>query len=49
MTGLLIHVLTPEFMSLLWTDPAGLRLVGFALLSMALGVLWMRSIIRIRV
>jgi len=48
-TGLLIHVLTPEFMSLLWTDPAGLRLVGFALLSMALGVLWMRSIIRIRV
>ena len=48
-TALLIHLLTPQFMALLWTDPAGLRLVGFALVSMALGVLWMRNIIRIRV
>jgi tight adherence protein B len=48
-TGLLINLLTPKFMSLLWTDPAGIRLVGAALLSMGIGVLWMRKIIRIRV
>jgi len=48
-TALLINLLTPKFMELLWTDPAGLRLVGAALLSMAIGVVWMRNIIRIRV
>jgi tight adherence protein B len=36
-------------MSVLWTDPAGIRLVGASLLSMLIGVVWMRSIIRIRV
>jgi tight adherence protein B len=39
----------PEFMNVLWTDPVGLRLVGGALVMMALAVLWMRSIIKIRV
>ena len=48
-TGALINIITPEFMSILWTDPAGVWLVGAALFSMALGVVWMRSIIRIRV
>jgi len=48
-TALLIHLLTPKFMELLWTDPAGLRLVGGALLAMALGVVWMRNVIRVRV
>ena len=48
-TGLLINLLTPKFMELLWTDPAGIRLVGAALLSMAIGVVWMRNVIRIRV
>jgi tight adherence protein B len=48
-TALIINIITPKFMSILWTDPAGIRLVGIALLSVALGVLWMRKIIRIRV
>jgi len=48
-TALIINFLTPKFMSVLWTDPAGQRLVGVALFSMALGVVWMRNIIRIRV
>ncbi len=48
-TGALINIITPTFMAILWTDPAGIRLVGFALFIMALGVLWMRKIIRIRV
>ena len=36
-------------MTVLWTDPIGLRMVGGALLLMAIGVWWMRKIIRIRV
>lgn len=48
-TALLINIITPEFMSVLWTDPLGMRLVGSALFMMVLGVLWMRKIIRIRV
>ena len=48
-TAVLINLLTPKFMSLLWSDPAGIRLVGAALLSIAIGVVWMRNIIRIRV
>jgi len=47
--GLVINVMNPEFLSVLWTDPAGLRMVGVAVFMMILGVLWMRSIIRIRV
>lgn len=48
-TGALINIITPSFMKVLWTDPVGIRLVGGALFIMALGVLWMRKIIRIRV
>ena len=48
-TGALINIITPTFMAVLWTDPIGIRLVGGALFIMALGVLWMRKIIRIRV
>jgi tight adherence protein B len=48
-TALIINIITPKFMAVLWTDPAGLRLVGLSLFSMLLGVLWMRRIIRIRV
>lgn len=48
-TAFLINIVTPKFMVVLWTDPAGVQLVGAALLSMVFGVLWMRKIIRIRV
>lgn len=48
-TGALINILTPTFMAVLWTDPAGIRLVGAAMISMAIGVVWMRNIIQIRV
>ena len=47
--ALMVNIVNPEFMSVLWTDPAGLRVVGAALFMMVLGILWMRSIIRIRV
>ena len=44
-----IQLVNPGFMTVLWTDPIGLRMVGGALLLMAIGVWWMRKIIRIRV
>lgn len=48
-TGALINIITPNFMAVLWTDPIGLRLVGTAMVAMTIGVIWMRSIIQIRV
>jgi tight adherence protein B len=48
-TGALINIITPQFMAVLWTDSIGLRLVGAALVSMTIGVIWMRKIIQIRV
>lgn len=47
--GAVIQLVNPGFMAVLWTDPIGLRMVGGALLLMAVGVWWMRKIIRIRV
>lgn len=47
--GLMVNLVNPEFMAVLWNDPMGLRMVGLALFMMAMGILWMRSIIRIRV
>jgi tight adherence protein B len=44
-----INIVNPQFMAVLWTDPMGLRMVGAALLLMAVGVLWMSRIIKIRV
>jgi tight adherence protein B len=44
-----LNVVNPEFMQVLWTDPTGRKLVGGALVAMALGMLWMRKIIRIRI
>jgi tight adherence protein B len=44
-----INVIHPKFMSVLWSDPMGLNMIYAALVMMALGMLWMRKIIRIRV
>lgn len=45
----IISVINPGFMRILWTDPAGLKLVGVAAVSMVVGVIWMRKVIRIHV
>ena len=45
----MINLVNPKYMTVLWTDPAGLRFVGGALVMMALSVWWMRNIIKIRV
>ena len=45
----LINFINPKFMSLLWTDPAGLIAVYISLSLMVLGIFWMWRIIQIRV
>ncbi len=47
--GGIINLINPKFMSVLWTDQMGLKLIYAALGMMALGALWMRKIIKIRV
>jgi tight adherence protein B len=47
--GGIINLINPKFMSVLWTDPMGLKLIYAALGMMTLGALWMRKIIKIRV
>lgn len=47
--ALVIHLINPKFMSVLWTDPAGLKMIGAAMMMMVVGVYWMWRIIKIRV
>lgn len=47
--GLLLSVVNPRYISILWTDPIGVRLLWYAALACIIGVIWMRSVIRIRV
>ena len=44
----LLTSLNPEFMSQLWTHPLGLRLLGVALVLMAMGMLWMWRLVRVQ-
>jgi tight adherence protein B len=44
-----IMALNPEFLSVLWTDPQGMYIVGGGLVAMAVGVMWIRRIVRIHV
>ncbi len=42
-------ITSPGYLSRFWADPAGPTMLGIAVALMALGVLWMRHIVRIRV
>jgi tight adherence protein B len=44
-----INILNPGFLSQLWTDPLGIKLVGFALFMIVVGVYWMWRVIKIRI
>jgi len=48
-TALMIFAVNPEFISVLWTDPAGMTAIYAALMAMILGSLWMWRIVKIRV
>jgi tight adherence protein B len=44
-----IFMLNPGFLSVLWTDPAGRMAVVIAAVLMAIGIFWMREVIRIHI
>ncbi|MBI3223305.1 MAG: type II secretion system F family protein [Nitrosomonadales bacterium] len=44
-----MNMVNPKLMSMLWTDPVGLKLVWIMLLLMVIGAYWMRRIIKIHV
>jgi tight adherence protein B len=44
-----MHVLNPKYINMLWTDPAGIRLLWYGLGMLIVGVFWLRRVIRIRV
>ena len=46
---LIMSLVNPTYISLLWTDPAGVRAMWYGLGLLLLGVLWLRSLIRIRI
>lgn len=45
----IMHLVNTQFMALLWTDPIGIAIIQYMLSLMAVGVLIIRKIIRIRV
>lgn len=47
--ALIVNILNPKFMSLLWTDPMGIKMVGIALVMVLLGIYWMWRVIKIRI
>lgn len=49
LTAFLLFLMNPKFMSMLWTETTGQKLLVAGLVMMVLGILWMRKIIRIRV
>ena len=48
-TALMINWVNPGFLTVLWTDPAGLMMIGAALGMMVIGIFAMSRIIKIRV
>jgi tight adherence protein B len=45
----LMLVVNPKYISLLWTDPTGIKLLWVAAGMIVLGVLWLRRVIHIRI
>jgi len=45
----LLTALNPQYMNSLWKSDTGMKLVGFSLVMMALGGLWIWKIVRVRV
>lgn len=48
-TAALIHLVNPEFMSILWTDPAGLLAIQIMLVLMVIGSAWIWRIVHFRI
>jgi tight adherence protein B len=46
---LVLTLINPDYVSLLWTDPSGVRLLWYAAGMILFGVIWLRKVIRIRI
>lgn len=49
LVSLMMYLLSPKTMSLLWTTPAGIRMIEFGLIMQLVGVAWISRLVRIRV
>jgi tight adherence protein B len=47
--GFVLQIVNPKFLNVLWTDPVGIKMVGFALCLMVVGIFAMWRITKIRV
>jgi tight adherence protein B len=47
--GTVLQIVNPNFLSVLWTDPLGIKMAGFALIMMLFGIVVMWRITKIRV
>jgi tight adherence protein B len=47
--AVVINIINPNFMSTLWKDPLGLKLIYSCVILYGIGVLWMYKLIRLRV
>ncbi|QNA90791.1 type II secretion system F family protein [Massilia sp. Dwa41.01b] len=46
---LMLVLVNPKYVSMLWTDPSGVRLLWYAAGMILFGVVWLRRVIRIRI
>jgi tight adherence protein B len=46
---LMMTLTSPGYISVMWTDPAGVRLLWYGLGMIVLGILWLRKLIHIRI
>src|SRR5471030_1818777 len=46
---MVMSVASPKYISVLWTDPTGLRMLWYGAVASVVGVVWMRRVVRIRV
>lgn len=47
--SLILMIVNPTYVSMLWTDPSGVRLLWYAAGMILFGVIWLRRVIRIRI
>jgi tight adherence protein B len=45
-TGALLYVINPDYMSVLFTDPTGNTILGAAIVSLGVGMVTIRALIR---
>ncbi|AZG12353.1 MULTISPECIES: type II secretion system F family protein [Cupriavidus] len=47
--GGIVYQINPDLMATLWTDPAGIKMLWYAVAMTCVGIVWMRQIVRIHV